>query len=193
MDRRWLLVPLVLLAGLLVAWVVTMTPDVGRSGRERGARPAPVAVSETPEAPAPEVVPEGRRPAEQVLVRDDKRYRLDPNFGKGGRDDTPETAAAAKAQQHLQKVIQGLSDQANGVPEATGLEIEVVALYDELVFFREEPEGKDWLALSQKAMRLQEKIRNVESLTDDADLHDALDGVKSSLVGVQGQGGPQGP
>lgn len=196
MDRRWLLAPLVLLGVLLLAWVVTSTPTVTREPRASADPAASGPVAErSPEPSITEASGAVRRAAERVLVGEDKRYRLDPNFGKNGRDDTPETATAAKSQQEWQKVIQNLSDQANSAPEATALEAEVVSLYDELVFFRDDPDGKDWLALSQKSMRLGEKIRNVESLSEDADLQDALDGVKSTLMSyqAQGQGAQQGP
>ena len=195
MDRRWLLAPLVLLGVLLLAWMVTLTPTVGRQPRASAEPAAQAPVAAAPEAAeAHEPANPSRSGATNVLISEDKRYRLDPNFGKNGRDDTPETATAAKSQKDWQKVIQSLSDQANSTPEATALEAEVVNLYDELVFFRDDPDGKDWLALSQKSMRLNEKIRNVESLAEDADLHDALAGVKATLMSYHAQGqGQQGP
>lgn len=204
MDRRLILVPLALIALGLVAWVVTATPDLRRErpekppnpvGTEASAPPTAAGPGATPTPPTRRVVPE------EVLVHEDRRYRLDPNFEEGQRADTLETQICAQSQKHWKNVIQRLSDQANAIPEATALEAETVALYDELVFFRKDPEGKDWIELSQKSMRLQEKIRNVESLTDDGDLQDDLDGVKSTLGSYWGQkngqggqqGGQQGP
>jgi hypothetical protein len=90
---------------------------------------------------------------------------------------TPEGRASVGMQLAWQDIAQGMSDKANGVPEATGLEGEALGIVDEYRKIRR-GEAVDWDSLQARQQELLDKIENSKAVNDD---NPALDQGRRSL------------